>query len=156
MAEITLVSHLKELSQLHLIVEVGFTPTDALHVLGMLELGNRQAAVAGAEKLASELGISVEAFCNQVLAGVEQKIEDAILDHILKIETGKTVTAFFPNYRGSSLMDLRFLARVPMVGIGAAARYLLPGIAKRLETEVFFPEHYEVGNALGAALMAER
>ncbi|MBI5559414.1 MAG: hydantoinase/oxoprolinase family protein [Deltaproteobacteria bacterium] len=153
MAEITLVSHLKELSQLHLIVETGFTPTDALHVLGLLELGNRQAAVAGAEKLASGLGISVEDFCRQVLASVEQKIEDAILDHILKIETGKTVTAFFPNYRGSSLVDLRFLARVPMVGIGAAARYLLPGIAKRLETEVFFPEHYEVGNALGAALM---
>jgi N-methylhydantoinase A/oxoprolinase/acetone carboxylase beta subunit len=154
MAEITLVSHLKELSQLQLIVEIGFTPTDALHVLGHLELGDRQSAVQGAERLAAALGLGVEEFCWQVLDGVEQRIEDAILDHILKIETGKTMTGFFPHYRQSSLFDLRFSAKVPIVGIGAAARYLLPRVAARLKTEVFFPEYYEVGNALGAALMA--
>ncbi|MEW6518986.1 MAG: hydantoinase/oxoprolinase family protein [Thermodesulfobacteriota bacterium] len=154
MAEITLVSHLKELCKLQLIVETGFTPTDALHVLGQLELGNRQHALQGAERLAAALGIDAEAFCRQVLAGVEQRIEDAILDHILKIETGKTMTGFFPHYRQSGLFDLRFSAKVPIVGIGAAARYLLPGVAARLETQVFFPEYYEVGNALGAALMA--
>ncbi|MBU4261987.1 MAG: hydantoinase/oxoprolinase family protein [Proteobacteria bacterium] len=154
MAEITLLSHLKELAKLQLIVETGFTPTDALHVLGQLELGDRQRAVDGAERLAAALGIDVEEFCRQVLAGVEQRIEDAILDHILKLETGKTMSGFFPNYRQSGLFDLRFVAKVPIVGIGAAARYLLPGIAARLGTKVFFPEYYEVGNALGAALMA--
>jgi len=95
----------------------------------------------------------VDEFCWQVLAGVEQRIEDAILDHILKIETGKTMTGFLPHYRQSSLFDLRFSAKVPIVGIGAAARYLLPRVAKKLDTKVFFPEYYEVGNALGAALM---
>ncbi len=153
MVEITLISHLKELSNLQLIVETGFTPTDALHVLNKLNLGNRKNSVEGAERLAAALGIETEAFCLQVLDAVEQKIEDAILDHILKIETGKTMTGFFPNYRNSSLFDLRFMAKVPIVGIGAAARYLLPGVAERLQTKAFFPDHYEVGNALGAALM---
>ena len=43
---------------------------------------------------------------------------------------------------------------IPVVGIGAAARSLLPGVARRLGTEVVFPDHYEVGNALGAVFMA--
>ncbi len=153
-AEITLISHLRELVQLELIVETGFTPTDALHVLGHLELGNRQAAVEGAEKLAAIKGIDRDEFCKKVLGCVEEKIEDAILDHILKIETGKTMTGFFPGYRRSGILDLSFKTRLPIVGIGAAARYLLPVVAERLGTQVVFPDHFEVGNALGAALMA--
>ncbi|MCB2181710.1 MAG: hydantoinase/oxoprolinase family protein [Desulfobulbaceae bacterium] len=153
MAEITLLSHLRELGHLQLIVETGFTPTDALHVLNKLDLGSRGAALEGAEKLAEECGVSTEELSRLVMLEVEKKIEDAILDHILKIETGKTMTGFFPGYRRSSLLDLRFIAKFPIVGIGAAARYLLPGVAKRLQTEVVFADHYEVGNALGAALM---
>jgi hypothetical protein len=34
--------------------------------------------------------------------------------------------------------------------MGAAARHLLPYVADTLETKAVFPEHYEVGNALGA------
>jgi N-methylhydantoinase A/oxoprolinase/acetone carboxylase beta subunit len=154
LAEITLLTHLKELIRLQAITEIGFTPTDALHVLGLLDLGDRQAAQEGAQRLAAELGITPEAFCRQVLAAVEQKIEEAIVDHILKIETGKSMTAFFAGQHRSSLLDIRFRARAPLVGIGAAARYFLPGVAQRLSTEVFFPAHYEVGNALGAALLA--
>ena len=43
--------------------------------------------------------------------------------------------------------------RPRIIGIGAAAPFLLPDVAARLGTEVVFPEHYEVGNALGAAFM---
>lgn len=154
MAEITLLSHLSELVQLQLIVETGFTPTDALHVLERLELGNRSAAVEGAEKLAAELGVAPDELCKRVLGCVEEKIEDAILDHILKIETGKTMSGFFPGYRRSGILDIHFKTRLPIVGIGAAARYLLPSVAERLGTQVVFPDHFEVGNALGAALMA--
>ncbi len=153
MAEITLVDHLKELNRLQLIVEAGFTPTDALHVLGRLELGSRDAALQGAQRLAAELEIGEEELCHRVLEAVEQKIEDAIVDHMLKIETGKTLSGFYPGYRKSTMLDLRFSSRLPIVGIGAAARYLLPNVAERLNTEVVFPAHYEVGNAFGAAMI---
>lgn len=153
MAEITLVDHLKELNRLQLVVEAGFTPTDALHVLERLQLGNREASLQGAMRLAAELGIGVEELCRRVLEAVEQKIEDAIVDHLLKIETGKTLSGFYPGYRKSTMLDLRFAARLPIVGIGAAARYLLPKVAQRLQTEVVFPAHYEVGNAYGAAMI---
>jgi len=51
------------------------------------------------------------------------------------------------------LLDITIRVRPPMVGIGAAAPCLLPEVARRLGTTVEFPPHYEVGNALGAALM---
>ena len=40
-----------------------------------------------------------------------------------------------------------------MVGIGAAAPFLLPEVAPKLGTVVTFPDHYQVGNAVGAAIM---
>lgn len=154
MAEITLTSHLQDLNRLQLISETGFTPTDALHVLGQLNVGNKENATQGAEILANKLRLTTEEFCRKVLEAIAQKIEDAILDHILKIETGKTMTGFFPHYRKSEILDLRFTTKLPIIGIGAAAQYLLPQVAERLGTKVIFPDHYEVGNALGSVLMA--
>ena len=48
---------------------------------------------------------------------------------------------------------MHFSLKLPLIGIGAAARSFLPGVAKRLNTSVTFPEHCEVGNAVGAALI---
>ncbi len=154
MAEITLVSHLRELVKMQLAFETGFTPTDALHVLGDLELGDSELARQGAEILGAECGMGGEEFAREVLAGLAKKIEVAILDHILTEETGKTLSGFYPGYRKSSVLDLHFCLKLNLVGIGAAARFILPQVAERLGTQVVFPDHYEVGNALGAILMA--
>jgi len=154
MAEITLTSHLQDLNRLQLISETGFTPTDALHVLDQLNIGNKENAVQGAKVLATALQLTIEEFCRKVLEAISQKIEDAILDHILKIETGKTMSGFFPHYRKSEMLDLHFTTKLPIIGIGAAAQHLLPRVAERLGTKVVFPDHYEVGNALGSVLMA--
>lgn len=154
MPEISLLKHLHDLNNLQLISETGFTPTDALHVLGRLNIGNGENSVKGAESLAAELHITVEEFCVEVLSRIEQKIEDAILDYILTIETGKTMSGFFPHYRSCEILNLKFTTKLPIIGIGAAAQHLLPKVAERLGTEVIFPEHYEVGNALGGVLMS--
>lgn len=154
MAEITLVSHLRDLVKMQLVFETGFTPTDALHVLGELALGDADRARQGAEILAAEYGMGVDAFSREVLRQLATKIEVAVLDHILAAETGKTLSGFFPGYRQSPVLDLHFQLKLGMVGIGAAARFVLPQVAERLGTQVVFPAHYEVGNALGAILMA--
>jgi hypothetical protein len=52
------------------------------------------------------------------------------------------------------LVSCRFKLEVPIVGIGAAARHLLPEVANRLHTQAIFPSHFEVGNALGAIMIA--
>ena len=61
----------------------------------------------------------------------------------------------FLNRRDNDLFSVRFQLKLPLIGIGAAARSFLPGVARRLGTTVSFPEHCEVGNAIGAALIGE-
>ncbi len=154
MGEALLSSHIRELVKGQLAFETGFTPTDALHVLGELELGDVATAVAGATRLGAELGLSPEEFSRAVLDQFTHKIEVAVLDHILSIETGKTLSAFYPDYRNNAVIAMDFRVKLPLVGIGAVAQYVLPQVAERLGTTVVFPDHFEVGNALGAILMA--
>jgi hypothetical protein len=64
-----------------------------------------------------------------------------------------TQAAPFLNCRDNELFSLNFSVKIPIIGIGSATRFFLPGVAQRLQTTVSFPEHYEVGNVIGAALV---
>ncbi len=131
----------------------GFTPTDALHVLGSLDIGDSRRAKAGAEILATAMQMDRESFCRQVVAATEKTIETIILDYLgRKIWQGKQAAPFL-NRRDNELFSLDFSVKIPIIGIGAAAQFFLPGVARRLKTTVHFPDHYEVGNAIGAALI---
>jgi N-methylhydantoinase A/oxoprolinase/acetone carboxylase beta subunit len=90
-----------------------------------------------------------------VLEATQRKIADAILAYAFTKQTGKSMGAFSPINQGGQLFSCRFKLEVPIVGIGAAARHLLPEVANRLHTEAIFPSHFEVGNALGAIMIAQ-
>ncbi|MDR3044533.1 MAG: hydantoinase/oxoprolinase family protein [Desulfovibrio sp.] len=197
----------------------GFTPTDALHVLGLLDLsdvpdlppgaGNTAAALAGARALAQLLDKSLppvaegesalgdaetgaetaaasatvpgEPFdtvpgsaasgditsgfsgtppntpqdaARAVLAAASQRIEDAVVQHVARREVGGNFAAYLAQRHRHALLRVNVALGVPMVGIGAASRHLLPAVARALSTTVTFPARYDVGNALGAALLA--
>ena len=135
------------------VVACGFTPTDALHVLGRLDLGNAAAAREGADVLAGLRGTSPENFCAGVLRQAEETIASTILSALSAREVGPALARFMDQAGQSPLLDISIRVRPRIIGIGAAAPYLLPAVAQRLGTEAVFPEHYEVGNALGAAFM---
>lgn len=183
----------------------GFTPTDALHVLGLLDLsdvpdlpsgaGNAAAALAGARALAallppvgrgedarSHAGVGAETAAvsatipnalhtppgttpntslntpqdaaRAVLAAASQRIEDAVVQHVARREVGGNFAAYLTQRHRHALLRVNVALGVPMVGIGAASRHLLPAVAQALGTSVTFPARYDVGNALGAALLA--
>ncbi len=67
-------------------------------------------------------------------------------------QTGRSLYAFSTTNQNLRLVSSRFKLDVPIVG--AAARHLLPEVAEKLETQAIFPPHFEVGNALGAILIA--
>lgn len=133
---------------------VGFTPTDALHVIGKSQIGDAAASIAGARILADLRGETIEAFSNAVLEATHRKIADAILGYAFTKQTGKSMEAFSTANQGVPLFSCNFKLEVPIVGIGAAARHLLPEVADRLQTRAIFPPHFEVGNALGAIMIA--
>ena len=137
------------------LVLVGFTPTDALHVLGQLDFGNALNCRSGATVLARELGCTVETFCQQVVAETETAIETILLTYLGRTVWGGDQATPFLNRRDNELFSLAFNLKLPLVGIGAAARCFLPGVAKRLGTTVSFPLYCEVGNAVGAALIGQ-
>lgn len=71
---------------------VGFTPTDALHVLGRSQLGDAAASIAGARILADLRGETFETFSKAVLEETHHKIADAILVYAFAKQAGKSIT----------------------------------------------------------------
>lgn len=150
---ITLEKRLERLGFLQQIVVTGFTPTDALHCLGLLQLGDGEASRAGAMVLAQQMHLPVDTFCQNVVAATEAAIETIILTYLGRTVWQGNLSTPFLNHLDNELFSVHFALKLPIVGIGAAARSFLPGVAKRLGTTVSFPEHCEVGNAIGAALI---
>lgn len=153
LAESSLEKAIARLQAARRVITCGFTPTDALHVLGRLDLGDAGPAMAGARVLAALLDLAPEAFCEHVLEKAHATIATTILCALGNREVGPALARLIQEPGQNALLDITIKVRPRIIGIGAAAPFLLPEVATRLGTEAVFPEHYEVGNALGAALM---
>jgi N-methylhydantoinase A/oxoprolinase/acetone carboxylase beta subunit len=147
-----------------LVRRAAFTPTDALHVLGRYVQWNTEAARLGAELLAQQLGISVTAFCEQVVSGVAHLAATEIVRKALEDELGRTAWHKEPGTHaflrlaldgdGSAEDDdeigCAITLRRPLVAIGAPVTAYMPEAARRLHTELVIPPYAEVANAVGA------
>jgi len=153
---VTLDRDLEHLERLQQTYECGFTPTDALHVLHRIDLGDRTRALAGAAVLAREIGMTAEAFCELVIRRTEEQIENLVIDHLVEHYWGNSLTSFISGRNDHPVLGVNFSLKIPLIGIGAAARFFLPAIASRLATTVSFPQYCEVGNAVGAALICKQ
>ncbi|PID72732.1 MAG: hydantoinase/oxoprolinase [Desulfobulbus propionicus] len=150
---IALEKRLEQMAYNQQVILTGFTPTDALHVFGELALGDKEMSTAGAKILAEQCGLSLEMFCQTVLDTTKQAIENIILTYLVRKKWSKEQSAVLLGSNSNDFFSLSYSLHLPIIGIGAAARSFLPDIAKRLHTTVTFPEHYAVGNAIGAALI---
>ncbi len=144
---------LEDLSRKQAIAEIGFTPTDALHVLGKLSFGETKLSLEAASVLGKLNDQSAEEFSLQVLAETETHIENMIIDYIIQRFWGNSLTGFISSRKSHPVLDVAFSLKIPLIGIGAAAKHLLPAVAERMGTTVTFPDNCEVGNAIGAALI---
>ncbi len=150
---IALEKHLEWLAYKNRITMVSFTPTDALHVQGKLDIGNRDHSLQGAERLAALTGMSRKALCQKVLDMTAEKIEKCIIKYAARKTWGDAATAV-ASQPENELIAITFSLKIPIIAIGAAARYFLPSVARRLGTEVIYPDNYEVGSAIGAIITA--
>jgi len=143
-----------------LVLEAGFTPTDALHALGHFQNGDVEASRFGARLLAAQAGLSPEDFCRQVVAGVSDRIATELVSKVLSDEitlpdwerepaaTALLARALNGSY-GSGL-DCQLSLKQPVVAIGAPVEAYLPRTSRQLHTELVIPDHAEVANAVGA------
>jgi len=156
----SLTRRLQRLERQRLVMRSGFTPTDALHVLGRLSVWNRRASELGAELLASHRGISVQEFCQEIVEGVSARVTTELVTKVLSDEAlapdwerEGTAAAMLERALGrvpSSDLGCDFKLGRPVVAIGAPATAYLPRVADQLHTDVYIPPHADVANAVGA------
>jgi len=143
-----------------LVLRAGFTPTDALHALGRLDIWNAEAARLGAQVLAAMARRSVDELCQSVVQGVSTRAATALISKVLSDE------AHTPDWQqeptaallldraldGAQEGDLAFALTLhrPVVAIGAPVRAYMPRVAEKLNTRLVIPSHAEVANAVGA------
>jgi len=141
----------------------GLTPTDLFHAQGDFTPWNRDSAEIGTELMAVHLGMKPGEFSERVLEQMVSRIARETITYL----TGQSLepAPFYahPDDLGLWLFNENitkedpFLGceislKMPLVGIGAPASLLLPQVAKLLHTEYISPPHYQVANAVGAAI----
>ena len=152
--------HLEGLEARGLVLRAGFTPTDALHLLGRFERWNGEASRLGAELLARRANLSPQEFCERVVGEVSNLVAKALVSKVLSDE------AALPDWKrepSAVAMLARALGQVPdsdlecqltlcrpVVAIGAPVEAYLPPVARKLRTQLVIPRHAEVASAVGA------
>jgi len=152
----------------------GFTPTDALHVLGVFRRWDAEAASFGAQVLAAQCGMDVESFCRRVVSAMSRRVASELVlkvledrlpsDHHHHSRTShawpRTGTGADALNRGllelglgegeSAELACALTLRRPLVAIGAPVAAYMPAVADQLHTELVIPPFAEVANAVGA------
>ena len=149
----------------------GFTPTDALHVLGEFCEWSTQAAELGASlTLRWRRGIKkptvsqIEELCCEVRDAVQASAGAALLDLALQStdsrHVGVTLNKKDPaepfkslasrGYKRVGLATVDISLNTPIVAVGAPVKAYYPEIGRRLGCETVMPRHFEVANAVGA------
>lgn len=143
-----------------LVLQAGFTPTDALHVLGRFRQWDAEASRLGSELLAAQAGLTPEALCERVVLGVSDRAATQLVSKVLSDEAvipaweqepaAAALLARALNGSQGSSLDCRLTLKQPIVAIGAPVQAYLPRAARLLHTDLIVPEHAGVANALGA------
>jgi N-methylhydantoinase A/oxoprolinase/acetone carboxylase beta subunit len=136
------------------IVVAGLTPTDCLHAQGRLSLWDASVASQGVQAMAQATGMPPQHLPQNVIDQAVHTIAAAILQSLGMRQGGPHLAAALRE--PGEYLHLRVRLRLPVVGLGAAAPFFLPAVAKLLETDIILPPHGASGNAIGAAMVARQ
>ncbi len=136
---------LDSLIKKRLVQAIGFTPTDALHVLGDYIAWNAEASRIGAERLARLMRMPPGEFCIAVKKRVARNMSLHLLSYLLQ---GVPYTAVEKILDGD--YPAKFKLGIPVVLLGGPVRAHRKELEEFIDAEILVPEHAEVGNAVGA------
>ena len=139
------VKALRSLVQKRCIYHIGFTPTDALHVLGEYEMWNSNASMLGAKLLGSYLGLDPESFSHEIKRSFAKNIALDLMAFFAKDFKREDLEKLLANTRFT-----KFKINIPVVMIGAPVKAYVPELGEFIEADIRTPKFCEVGNAAGA------
>jgi N-methylhydantoinase A/oxoprolinase/acetone carboxylase beta subunit len=121
------------------------TPTDALRVLGLVDVGDPERAKEVINFVASSLGKSETEAASLIVDSTAEMVARAVREMFLEWEQE-------PAYRIWEVLQNKKERPENVVGIGGGAKGLIAGVAEKLNAKPVIPENSEVGNAIGAAV----
>lgn len=121
------------------------TPTDAMIVLGLLDIGDQARAEEALAQLATDLGLGTREFANTVLNTMARMIKKRVDELLIEINSK-------PVYTVEELLHGKKLVPQSVNMIGGPAKVLAPRLEREFNVPCHYPQHYEVANAIGAAL----
>jgi len=121
------------------------TPTDAMRVRGVTDLGDGDVARRAMEGVAAGMGVTVAEAAAQVMRRAADAIAREVDDMFVHWRNE-------PVYRVWEVVQAQHTRPDLLTGVGGAASWLAPAVAERLGTRCVVPPHAPVANALGAAL----
>lgn len=121
------------------------TPTDAMIVLGHITKGNKEKAGEAIKILGNQLDLSVEDTAKTILKIMASTIKTKV-DKLLGEINSK------PVYTIKELLYGKKVAPDIINVIGGPANILAPILAEEFNLPCYYPQSYDVANAIGAAL----
>ena len=121
------------------------TPTDAMIVLGLTSIGDREKAEEALMPLARQADRSLEDTAQTVFDETCRLIVRAVSAMIKEVNNQ-------PVYTIHELLEGKVLKPKVLHVVGGPAEAMAPRIAELLDCRVSIPPHVEVANAIGAAL----
>jgi N-methylhydantoinase A/oxoprolinase/acetone carboxylase beta subunit len=144
---------------------VGFTPSDAAHVLGLQSQWSHEAAVLACLIIGRASG-SISNNDKQAEAeahALAQSVFDAVVAKSAHLMVEKLsgqhfdvsaplVAAATAGLSHVGDLGIALKSRIPVVAVGGPAAVFYPDVGKRLGVETIIPEESAVANAIGAAI----
>lgn len=137
-----------------------FTPTDAVHILGLYQTGSAEAARLGAAFIAAKYKMDMEAFCKMAVVQVQYDLSSELIrcalrnDDVPEMISAQSADSFFLDRalrkQPHRLINCSLSMTCPIVAVGAPAGTYLPEVSRLFGCELFVPEYADVSNAIGA------
>ncbi|MDJ0612497.1 MAG: hydantoinase/oxoprolinase family protein [Rhizobiaceae bacterium] len=145
-----------------LVQVAGVTPSDAMHVLGLQDNWNAEAAAKAVQifqkqkdRFGNFVASSSEHLCGLIKDQLTRQSADVIIETCMKendVTIGPGAAALIDRALEGKPGFVKFNLTLdrPLVGLGASAHNYYPAIGGRLSSKCHVPEHADVANALGA------
>ncbi|AKB66768.1 hydantoinase/oxoprolinase N-terminal domain-containing protein [Methanosarcina mazei] len=124
---------------------IGFTPTDALHVLGEYTEWDVEAAQIGARKLSRFTQMEVIAFCKKVKQQVAKNMAYSLMSFIMEGKGKDGIKMLLEKE-----VPVQYKVNIPIVLLGGPVKAYYGELKSLIDAEIIVPEQARVGNAVGA------
>ncbi len=136
---------LDSLIRKRLVQAIGFTPTDALHVLGEYTAWDAEASRVGAKLLERYTQTDSLELCKQIKQEVARNMALNLMSYILKDVPPREIEKIILSDKFA-----QFRMKLPVVLIGGPVVAFTEEIKRILDADIVVPKYAEVGNAVGA------